>query len=374
MTKRQKILFVFGTRPEAIKLAPLISIFDKNNKFKTIVCTTGQHKEMLKQVIDFFKIKVDYDLKLMKKNQTLNSLSSKIIKSVDKIILKENPSYVFVHGDTSTTAFASIASFHNQIKICHVEAGLRTYNKFSPFPEEINRTITGKLADYHFAPTKEAMNNLIKENVDRKNISVTGNTVIDALDYSKKIVNNYKNQEINSLKKILNKSKKIILVTGHRRENFGKGFEDICDALLSISKEKNVEIVYPVHLNPNVKDLVNEKLGGASNIHLTDPLNYPAFMWMMSKSYLILTDSGGIQEEAPSFHIPALVMRNTTERPEGIEKNTAILVGTDKDKIISTTKKFLYDENFYKSYIQKENPYGDGKASEKIINFIIKNG
>ena len=372
--KKQKIIFIFGTRPEAIKVAPLIKEFQKNlNNFEVLTISTGQHKEMLDQVVNFFKIKIDYDLKLMTKNQSLNELSAKILTSLKDIFDKENPEYIFVHGDTTTTAFASIAAFYNQIKICHIEAGLRTFNKYSPFPEEINRTITGKLADLHFAPTKTAKQNLINEGIDKNLIAVTGNTVIDALLSGVEISKTYNDEQIDFLKSIISENKKIILVTGHRRENFGAGFQNICNALAEIADNKNVQIIYPVHLNPNVKDIVHKMLGHVSNINLIAPLNYPAFTWLMNKAYIILTDSGGVQEEAPSLGVPVLVMRNNTERPEGVEAKTAILVGTDKEKITQNVNKLLLEEIHYKSISLNENPYGDGTASKKIVNFMVKN-
>ena len=373
--KRKKIIFVFGTRPEAIKLAPLIKEFRKKNKqFLTLCISTGQHKEMLDQVISFFSIEIDYDLNLMTKNQSLNHLSAKILTSLKKVFEKENPDYVFVHGDTTTTAFASIAAFYNQSKICHIEAGLRTFNKYSPFPEEMNRSITGRLADFHFAPTQGAKNNLLSEGIQEDLIEVTGNTVIDALLMSIELSKNNKDTQIENLKKIISKNKKIILVTGHRRENFGKGFRNICNALYEISKNKDVQIIYPVHPNPNVKDIVHSKLRNISNIHLIEPLNYPAFTWMMNNSYLILTDSGGVQEEAPSLGVPVLVLRDTTERPEGIKANTAMLVGTNKTKIVDNVNNFLNEKVFYDKVSSSKNPYGDGDASKKIIKFMELNG
>lgn len=372
--KKQKILFVFGTRPEAIKVAPLIKEFQKNpEKFDVCVVSTGQHKEMLDQVINFFNININYDLGLMTKNQSLNQLSSKILISLKSILDKEHPSYVFVHGDTTTTAFASIAAFYNQIKICHIEAGLRTFNKYSPFPEEINRTITSKLADIHFAPTNKAKHNLISEGINKNSIIVTGNTVIDALLEGVELSKSAKDQQIEFLKKITKKNKKIILVTGHRRENFGEGFKNICDALIKISENKSVQIIYPVHLNPNVKNIVHEMLDHISNIHLIEPLNYPAFTWLMNKSYIILTDSGGVQEEAPSLGVPVLVMRNNTERPEGVEAKTAILVGTDVQKIVNNVNRLILEKVHYKKISLNKNPYGDGNASKKIVNHMIKN-
>jgi len=371
---KKKIIFVFGTRPEAIKLAPLISEFKKNENFLTLSVSTGQHKEMLQQVTSFFNINIDYSLDIMTKNQSLNHLSAKILISLKEVFEKENPDYVFVHGDTSTTAFGAIAAFYNKSKICHVEAGLRTFNKFSPFPEEINRTITGRLADFHFAPTQTAKQNLLNEGIPEKSIEITGNTVIDALMMSVKLTEKKEDIEIKKLKKIISKNKKTILVTGHRRENIGKGFENICSALREIANNKDVEIVYPVHLNPKVKDVVHSMLGNISNIHLIDPLSYPAFTWIMNQSYLILTDSGGVQEEAPSLGVPVLVLRDTTERPEGIKANTAILVGTEKVRIIDTVNLLLDQKTFYNKVSQSKNPYGLGDASKKIVTFMEKNG
>jgi UDP-N-acetylglucosamine 2-epimerase (non-hydrolysing) len=336
--------------------------------------STGQHKEMLDQVVNFFNLNIDYDLELMTKNQSLNELSAKILTSLKSILDKENPSYVFVHGDTTTTAFASIAAFYNQVKICHIEAGLRTFNKYSPFPEEINRTITGKLADMHFSPTSQAKENLILEGINENSIIVTGNTVIDALLEGVELSKNFNDEKIEFLKTITNDDKKIILVTGHRRENFGGGFNNICKALIKISEDKTVQIIYPVHLNPNVKNVVHEMLGNISNIHLIEPLNYPAFTWLMNKSYIILTDSGGVQEEAPSLGVPVLVMRNNTERPEGVEAKTAILVGTDIEKIVYNVNKLMSEDVHYKKISLNKNPYGDGTASKKIVNYMIKNG
>jgi UDP-N-acetylglucosamine 2-epimerase (non-hydrolysing) len=371
--KKEKIMFVFGTRPEAIKMAPIIVELKKQKKyFEVLVCSTGQHKEMLNQVIDFFDIKIDYDLQLMSKNQSISSLSSKILTSVSEVLSKENPTYVFVHGDTTTTAFASIAAFYNQIKICHIEAGLRTFDKYSPFPEEMNRSITGRLTDLHFAPTIGAKNNLLKENIPRSSILVTGNTVIDSLLYGIEKLKNYNQKNILQLENQIDFNKKVILVTGHRRENFGIGLENICKSLIHLAKNNDIEVVYPVHLNPNVRSTVSKLLSKISNIHLIDPLDYPAFIWLMSKSYIILTDSGGIQEEAPSLGIPVLVMRNNTERPEGVLAKTSILVGTNKNKIISNAEKLINNEKFYSEISIQSNPYGNGKSSEKIVDFLME--
>ncbi len=370
----KKNLIIFGTRPEAIKMAPLVKEFLANNtKFITKVCITAQHREMLDQVLSFFEITPDYDLDLMKPNQDLYSLTSDIIVSLKPILEDFKPDYVFVHGDTTTTMAASIAGFYSGATICHIEAGLRTFNKKAPFPEEMNRSIAGRICDFHFAPTLTSKQNLINENVDDKNILVTGNTVIDALKYSINKVNSnsYKDEEIEALKKTIDISKKIILVTGHRRENHGKGFIDICKALKQIAIEnKEVQIVYPVHLNPNVQEPVYKLLGNTENIKLIAPLSYPAFVWLMDQSYIIITDSGGIQEEAPSLGKPVLVMRETTERPEAVLAGTVLLVGTDTVKIVSKTTELLNDFKLYDEMNMSHNPYGDGMACDKIVNFI----
>lgn len=369
----KKNLIIFGTRPEAIKMAPLIKELKKHSEFQTKVCVTAQHREMLDQVLDFFDIIPDYDLNLMKTNQNLHSLTADIMTGLKPILEDFKPDYVYVHGDTLTSTVAALAAFYAGAKICHIEAGLRTNNKWSPFPEEMNRQLTGRLADYHFAPTKQSYDNLILENINAENIIITGNTVIDALIESAVKVQNLRNQEIDYLKTIVNKQKKIILVTGHRRENHGQGFINICNALKQIAIENaDVQIVYPVHLNPNVKEIVYEVLSEISNIYLIQPLSYPAFVWLMTQSYLIITDSGGIQEEAPSLGKPVLVMRDTTERPEAVAAGTVILVGTDKDIIVKETYRLLFDSILYDSMSKLHNPYGDGNASKKIVEFISK--
>ncbi|MCF8320876.1 MAG: UDP-N-acetylglucosamine 2-epimerase (non-hydrolyzing) [Flavobacterium sp.] len=367
-----KNLIIFGTRPEAIKMAPLVRAFQKNkDQFDTRVCVTAQHREMLDQVLDFFEITPDYDLDLMKPNQNLYTLTSDIILGLKPILEEFQPDYVYVHGDTTTTMASSIAAFYSGAKICHVEAGLRTNNKLSPFPEEINRQLTGRIADYHFAPTEQAKQNLLKENVPESTIVVTGNTVIDALLESASRVENLENPEIEKLKAIIDPTKKIILVTGHRRENHGQGFISICEALREIAqKNREVQIIYPVHLNPNVQQPVYELLNGIGNINLMEPVAYPAFVWLMNKSYLIITDSGGIQEEAPSIGKPVLVMRDTTERPEAVEAGTVILVGNDKEKIISECTILLTNKEKYLKMSALHNPYGDGKACVKILDFL----
>lgn len=375
MNLKRKVLVVFGTRPEAIKMAPLVKKFEEyNSKFETKVCITAQHREMLDQVLSFFEITPDYDLDLMKPNQNLYTLTADIIANLKCVLEEFNPDYVFVHGDTTTTMASSIAAFYSGAKICHVEAGLRTFNMKSPFPEEMNRTLTGVISDFHFAPTTTSQQNLINENKNKNSISVTGNTVIDALLFSVKKVNSdsFNDIEIDSVKKILDFKKKLILVTGHRRENHGQGFIDICESLKQLAlKNPDIEIVYPVHLNPNVQKPVYELLASIENIKLIQPLSYPAFVWLMEKSYLIITDSGGVQEEAPSLGKPVLVMRNTTERPEAVEAGTVILVGTDKIKIEEEANKLLKNRDLYNSMSMKHNPYGDGKACERILKTLL---
>ncbi|AFL80705.1 UDP-N-acetylglucosamine 2-epimerase [Aequorivita sublithincola DSM 14238] len=370
---KKKNLIVFGTRPEAIKMAPLVREFLRNDTFETKVCVTAQHREMLDQVLDFFEIVPDYDLNLMRPNQNLYSLTATIIENMKPVLDEVKPDFVYVHGDTTTSMAVGIAAFYSGAKICHVEAGLRTFDRQYPFPEEFNRQLTGKIADYHFAPTNLSNNNLLAENISEENILVTGNTVIDALLYGIEKVNseNFKDEEIEKLKTVLDFQNEIILVTGHRRENHGEGLIKICSALKSIAeKNPSVQIIYPVHLNPNVLKPVHELLSGISNIILTEPLAYPAFIWLMEKSFLIITDSGGIQEEAPSLGKPVLVTRETTERPEAVEEGTVLLVGTDTEKIIVETQKFLDDSAYYKKMTQLHNPYGDGKATARIVKFI----
>lgn len=368
-----KNLIIFGTRPEAIKMAPLVKEFLKHNEvFETRVCVTAQHREMLDQVLNFFEIIPDYDLDLMKPNQNLYSLTSDIILGLKTVLEEFNPDYVFVHGDTTTTMAASITSFYSGAKVCHVEAGLRTNNKYSPFPEEMNRQVTGRIADYHFAPTEQSKQNLIVENVLADSILITGNTVIDALLESTVKVNSIENPEIEKLKLIVDKSKKLIVVTGHRRENHGQGFINICEALKEIAvSHADVQIIYPVHLNPNVKGPVYEILSGIDTVQLIEPLAYPAFVWLMNQSYLIITDSGGVQEEAPSLGKPVLVMRDTTERPEAVDAGTVILVGTDKDKIVIECDDLLTNKVRYEKMSALHNPYGDGKACKRIVEHII---
>lgn len=368
-----KTLTIFGTRPEAIKLAPLIKKLSHDANFESLVCTTGQHKNMLDSVLNIFDITPDFSLNIMKSNQSLSEITSSILTKLDSIIKKVNPDIIFVHGDTSTTFAAALSAYYHNKQVAHVEAGLRTGNIYSPWPEEANRKLTASITNYHFAPTQLAQKNLLKENIDKNQIYITGNTVIDSL---KLIQENYFKEE-NNIKHLeksfsfLNKKKKLILVTGHRRESFGKGFENICIALKKIASEiKDVEIVYPVHLNPNVKKPVNKILSKVPNIYLLEPQEYISFIYLMTRSYMIITDSGGIQEEAPSLGKPVLVLRETTERPEALEAGTVKLVGTDVDKIYKNTLKLVNDERVYKDMSQSHNPYGDGYACEKILDAL----
>ena len=371
-----KVMFAFGTRPEAIKMAPLIKTFQADKDFVTKVCVTAQHRQMLDQVLNIFDINPDYDLNIMKPGQDLFDVTVNVLSGMKRVLSDFNPDIVLIHGDTTTTSACSLAAFYNKIKIGHIEAGLRTGNIYSPWPEEANRKITGVLADYHFAPTTSSENNLLKENINKKNILVTGNTVIDALYLMiEKIENDPRLKsrilELISSQYKLFDDKKIILVTGHRRENFGHGFRNICNALKTIADNNpDFDIVYPVHFNPNVQKPVREILSNAKNIHLIEPLSYECFIYMMSKSFFIITDSGGIQEEAPSLGKPVLVMRDSSERPEAIKAGTVKLVGTDYAKIIEESQKLIDDENEYNKMSKAYNPYGDGKASLKVLNFI----
>ncbi|GBF18505.1 MULTISPECIES: non-hydrolyzing UDP-N-acetylglucosamine 2-epimerase [Arenibacter] len=370
-----KNLIVFGTRPEAIKMAPLVKEFLKfSNDFETKVCITAQHREMLDQVLDFFEISPDFDLDLMKPNQNLYSLTADIITNLKPVLETFQPDYVYVHGDTTTTMATSLAAFYAGAQVCHIEAGLRTFNMKSPFPEEMNRSVTGVVSNLHFAPTTTSKANLIRENKKEESIIITGNTVIDALLFSVNKVNStsFQDTEVTQLKTIIDDSKKLILVTGHRRENHGQGFINICEALKVIAEENpDAQIIYPVHLNPNVQKPVYELLANIDNISLIAPLSYPAFVWLMEKSYLIITDSGGVQEEAPSLGKPVLVMRDTTERPEAVDAGTVLLVGTDKDKIIAEALRLLNDAEFYEQMGKLHNPYGDGNACSRIVNHIL---
>jgi len=379
-----KVMTVFGTRPEAVKLAPVIKKLEEYpDIFKSVICVTAQHRQMLDQVLELFEIKPDYDLDIMKPNQNLFELTGNVLAGLKPVFEEEKPDIILVQGDTTTVFVASLAAFYLKIKIGHVEAGLRTFNKYSPFPEEINRKLTTAMTDLSFAPTEISKENLLKENVPPESIFVTGNTVIDAVFLTlKKLKKDQENEtlspkvaEVAELCRNLNKNgqKKIILVTGHRRENFGQGFENICEALREIAaKNSEVEIVYPVHLNPNVREPVMRIIQGIENIHLIEPLDYEPFVYLMNESFIILTDSGGVQEEAPSLGKPVLVMRDTTERPEAVMAGTVKLVGTDKELIIKETNLLLENAEEYARMNLAHNPYGDGKASERIID-ILKN-
>jgi UDP-N-acetylglucosamine 2-epimerase (non-hydrolysing) len=370
----EKVLLVFGTRPEAIKMAPLaLKLKENTQDFETKVCVTGQHRQMLDQVLELFHLTPDFDLNLMKHGQTLSDVTSGVLNGLEGVFAEWTPDVVLVHGDTATTFAASLAAYYHKIKVGHVEAGLRTGDIYSPWPEEANRKLTGTLANYHFAPTQSSYNNLIKENIDPALIQITGNTVIDALLKVKEKVETDQNiiDEFNHKFDFLDTNKKLILVTGHRRENFGQGFLNICNGLANIAKKyQNVQIVYPVHLNPNVQKPVNELLSGISNIYLIEPQDYLPFVYLMNRSYLILTDSGGIQEEAPSLGKPVLVMRDTTERPEAVEAGTVKLVGTDANIIEKSVTDLIENNDLYQLMAEAHNPYGDGTSCQQIINFL----
>lgn len=357
-------------------MAPLVKEFEKHrDKFETKVCITAQHREMLDQVLSFFDIQPDFDLNLMKPNQNLFSLTADIISALKPVLSEFKPDYVYVHGDTTTTMASALAAFYSGAKVCHIEAGLRTFNMQSPFPEEMNRCVTGVLSNIHFAPTKTSMENLLLENKNPESIIITGNTVIDALKFSvdKVTSKKYYDKEIEGLKQLLDFERKTILVTGHRRENHGQGFINICKALKQLTLDNpDIQIVYPVHLNPNVQRPVYEILNGIDAIQLIDPLSYPAFVWLMNQSYMVITDSGGVQEEAPSLGKPVLVMRDTTERPEAVDAGTVLLVGTDVEKIVSETNKLLRSNELYVKMSKLHNPYGDGKACDKIVGHILR--
>ncbi|MBK43246.1 MAG: UDP-N-acetylglucosamine 2-epimerase (non-hydrolyzing) [Flavobacteriaceae bacterium] len=368
-------LIIFGTRPEAIKMAPLVKEFLKySDQFDTRVCVTGQHREMLDQVLKFFEIQPEFDLDLMKPDQDLYNLTASIITSIKPILEVFVPDYVFIHGDTTTSMAVGVAAFYFGATVCHIEAGLRTYDLHSPFPEEMNRRVNSVISQVHFAPTEVAKKNLILENKNPSNIVVVGNTVIDALKFAVKKVKapGYANSKINNLKKLIEKDKKMILVTVHRRESHGSGIIRLCKAFKEILEiDPGLQIIYPVHLNPEIQKPVYDLLNQTNNIQLISPVSYPAFVWLMEKSYLIITDSGGIQEEAPSLGKPVLVIRDKTERPEAIDSGTAILVGTQPEMILSEVKRIINKQEVYNKMANLKNPYGDGKASKKIVSHIM---
>lgn len=367
----KKVLMVFGTRPEAIKMATLFKALASDNTIDAELCVTAQHRQMLDQVLDLFDVTPNYDLDLMKPGQDLSDITARVLHGMRDVLLSSNPDIVLVHGDTTTTMAAALAAHYQKIAVGHVEAGLRTGDIYSPWPEEMNRKVAGAIATLHFAPTEAAKENLLAENVSEDSILVTGNTVIDALLLAKNIAQEPEREQV--LRRQLpglDSNKKIILVTGHRRESFGAGFERICEALRCLSQRNDVEIVYPVHMNPNVREPVNRLLGKADNVHLIEPLDYLPFVYLMGQSYLILTDSGGIQEEAPSLGKPVLVMRDTTERPEAVSAGTVKLVGTSKQKIVAEATLLLDDDSSYQEMSFAHNPYGDGKACDRIVNYI----
>ena len=367
--KKLKIMSVFGTRPEAIKMAPLVKELEKNSSIESKVCVTAQHREMLDQVLALFNIVPDYDLNLMKRKQSLNSITTDVLNSLGDILSEEKPDMILVHGDTTTTFASALAAFYNKIKVGHVEAGLRTYDKYFPFPEEMNRKLTGAIADLHFAPTSRNKDNLLKEGVVENDIFITGNTVIDAMNYTVEENYNFENKVLNNI----NYNKKIIMVTAHRRENWGQGIENICKALLEIKKDnEDVEIVYLVHLNPVVRDVVYKYLDGVEGIHLLEPLDTKETHNLMKKSYFIMTDSGGIQEEAPHLGKPVLVLRDVTERIEAVEAGTVKIVGLDTENIVKEANKLLWNNEEYELMSKAVNPYGDGTASKKIVENIVK--
>jgi UDP-N-acetylglucosamine 2-epimerase (non-hydrolysing) len=400
MIQKKRVMLVFGTRPEAIKVAPLVKEFQKHtDRFDTIVCVTGQHREMLDQVLHLFEIKPDYDLNIMKQGQDLYDVTARVITGLRDVYKEAQPDVVFVHGDTTTSMAAALAAFYQQIPVAHIEAGLRTHNIYSPWPEEMNRQITSRISVYNLAPTSLSKENLLKEGIDESTIIVTGNTVIDALylvldkiKSDKSLQSDIKDtllgaglpgEKVEDFMSPLPNKRKLVLITGHRRENFGDGFIHMCNAIKTLTeKYPEVDFVYPMHLNPNVRKPIKEIFGevavsknvedkaSATNIHFIEPLEYLPFVYLMSQSTLVLTDSGGIQEEAPGLGKPVLVMRDTTERPEAVEAGTVKLVGTDYDLIVSETSRLLDDEEYYNRMSQANNPYGDGQACERIIQFI----
>ena len=366
-----KVLFILGTRPEAIKLAPVFAAAQNTENLEPELCITAQHREMLDQVLNFFGQTADYDLDLMTPGQSLSGITAKAIEALEPILEQSNPDVVIVQGDTTTAFVGALAAYYKQIKIAHVEAGLRTHDKYSPFPEEMNRSLVSRLADFHFAPTDKAAQHLASEGIDEKSIFQVGNTVIDALFLALKTLEKNGVSEIAQFFDFLDLDQRIILITGHRRESFGKPFQNIFAAIKTLAEQyPNAQFVYPVHLNPNIRDRVHQVLGGTQNIHLIEPLSYPYLVWLMNQSYLILTDSGGIQEEAPSLGKPVLVMREVTERPEGIDAGVSRLVTSDRALIISSVQELMNNVEAYKAMSGAVNPYGDGNSSAKILDVL----
>ncbi|MEO2508951.1 UDP-N-acetylglucosamine 2-epimerase (non-hydrolyzing) [Clostridium paraputrificum] len=367
---KKKIITIFGTRPEAIKMAPLVKELEKREEIESKVCVTAQHREMLDQVLEYFEIKPDFDLNIMKSKQSLTGITNRVLEGLEEVFIKEKPDMILVHGDTTTTFAGALAAFYQQIKVGHVEAGLRTFDKYFPFPEEMNRKLTGSLADLHFAPTKGSKNNLLREGISENDIYITGNTVIDAMLHTVKEDYKFENEELNKIDYV---NKKVIMITAHRRENWGEGIENICTALNKIVEDnKDVELVYLVHLNPVVKDVVHARLGGNDRIHLLPPLDTKETHNLMNKCFMVMTDSGGLQEEAPHLGKPVLVLRDVTERPEAVAYGTVKLVGTDIEKILSEANELIQNKEAYEKMSKSVNPYGDGKASERIADAILR--
>lgn len=365
-----KILTIFGTRPEAIKMAPLVKELEKRGEIESKVCVTAQHREMLDQVLELFEIKPDFDLDIMKTRQSLTGITNRILEGLEELFAKEKPDMILVHGDTTTTFSSGLAAFYQQIRVGHVEAGLRTFDKYFPFPEEMNRKLTGALADLHFSPTPGSKNNLLREGINEEDIYITGNTVIDAMAHTVEDDYVFETEELN---KIDFKNKKVIMVTAHRRENWGEGIDNICEALGNIvDNNEDVELVYLVHLNPVVKDVVHAKLGNKERVHLLSPLDTKETHNLMNKCFMVMTDSGGLQEEAPHLGKPVLVLRGVTERPEAVEAGTVKLVGTNVEVIVNEANALINDEAYYNKISKAVNPYGDGKASERIADAILK--
>lgn len=367
---KKKIITIFGTRPEAIKMAPLVKELEKREEIESKVCVTAQHREMLDQVLEYFEIKPDFDLNIMKSKQSLTGITNRVLEGLEEVFIKEKPDMILVHGDTTTTFAGALAAFYQQIKVGHVEAGLRTFDKYFPFPEEMNRKLTGSLADLHFAPTKGSKNNLLREGINENDIYITGNTVIDAMLHTVKEDYKFENEELNKIDYV---NKKVIMITAHRRENWGEGIENICTALNKIVEDnKDVELVYLVHLNPVVKDVVHARLGGNDRIHLLPPLDTKETHNLMNKCFMVMTDSGGLQEEAPHLGKPVLVLRDVTERPEAVAYGTVKLVGTDIEKILGEANELIQNREAYEKMSKSVNPYGDGKASERIADAILR--
>lgn len=369
---KKRTLIVFGTRPEAIKMAPVVKACRARPELDVKVCVTAQHRQMLDQVMDIFGLTADFDLNVMAPNQTLADVTCKVLKGMEGVFAQWMPDMILVQGDTTTVMAAALAAFYHKIAVGHVEAGLRTWNVYSPWPEEMNRLIAGCLATLHFAPTPRSAQNLLKENKDSTKVFVTGNTVIDALHEAMKIMDGDSalRARLAAQFPFLDASKRLVLVTGHRRENFGDGFIHICNAIRRVASRPDVQVVYPMHMNPNVRKPVTEILGGLGNVHLIEPLDYLSFLYMMRQSYLIMTDSGGVQEEAPSLGKPVIVMRDTTERPEAVDAGTVILAGTETEAMASAAERLLDDKGFYDKMAQAVNPYGDGLAARRIAEIV----